>query len=420
VNAAVPQEATYASLGQRSLAALIDNLAWLIVISQIAASIPASVYDDEPVVVGVIFLALLSAWFNYFWFAEWKWGKTIGKAVVGIRVTSEERGRAGFGPTTIRNVLRLVDVLLIGPLLIASSDRRQRLGDRLAHTVVVRDRRPAAAANLNPALAAAAAGTGPASPGEPAAGPSAPLPPPAPAPRPEVGSSPWKASIGIPEASWRPIQVVWAVLAVVVLATIEAAVISAFDPDLESTGAMLGLQALLAATLIAVAVAFAARGGALGSGLRELGLRRFAPSAAGLAAATYVAYLIFAAVYSTIVHPEQEDITRDLGFDQGGIAAVAAGILIIGVAPVSEEIFFRGFMYGGLRRRLPWWAAALIAGLVFGALHYTGPDSIGVVPQLAVLGFILAWLYERTGSLWPPILMHGFNNALAFVVVTTS
>jgi membrane protease YdiL (CAAX protease family)/uncharacterized RDD family membrane protein YckC len=420
VNAAVAQEATYASLGQRSLAALIDNLAWLIVISQIAANIPASVYDDEPVVVGVVFLALLSAWFNYFWFAEWKWGKTIGKAVVGIRVTSEEGGRPGFGPTTIRNVLRLVDVLVIGPVLIADTPRRQRLGDRLAHTVVVRERRPAAAANLNPALAAAAAGTGPTSPGEPAAGASAPLPPPAPSPKPEVGSSPWKASIGIPEGSWRPIQVVWAVVAVLVLATIEAAVISAFDPDLESTGATLGLQALLAVTLIAVAVAFAARGGTLGSGLRELGLRRFAASAAGLAAATYVAYLIFAAVYSTIVHPEQEDITRDLGFDEGGIGAVAAGILIIGAAPLSEEIFFRGFMYGGLRRRLPWWAAALIAGLVFGLLHYTGPDSVGVVPQLAALGFILAWLYERTGSLWPPILMHGFNNALAFVVVVSS
>src|SRR4029453_15821786 len=136
VNPAVPQEATYASLGQRSLAALIDNVAWLIVISQIAASIPASVYDDERVVVGVIFLALLSAWFNYFWFAEGKWGKTIGKAVVGSRGTSEERGRAGFGPTTIRNVLRLVDVLLIGPLLIASSDRRQRLGEPLAPPVL--------------------------------------------------------------------------------------------------------------------------------------------------------------------------------------------------------------------------------------------------------------------------------------------
>jgi uncharacterized protein len=313
-----------------------------------------------------------------------------------------------------------VDLFLIGPLLIASTDTRQRLGDRLAHTVVVRDRRPAAAANLNPALAGAAAGTGPTSPGERAAGASPPLPPPAPSPAPEAGSSPWKASIGIPEGGWGPIQVLWAVAAVVVLATIEAAVISAFDPELESTGATLGLQAVLAATLIAVAVAFASRGGAIGSGLRELGLRRFALSAVGLAAATYVVYLIFAAVYSTIVHPEQEDITRDLGFDEGGIGAVAAGILIIGAAPLSEEIFFRGFMYGGLRRRLPWWAAALIAGLVFGLLHYTGPDSVGVVPQLAALGFILAWLYERTGSLWPPILMHGLNNALAFIVVTTS
>jgi membrane protease YdiL (CAAX protease family) len=66
------------------------------------------------------------------------------------------------------------------------------------------------------------------------------------------------------------------------------------------------------------------------------------------------------------------------------------------------------------------WAAAALSGAVFGLLHYTDPDSIGVVPQLAVLGVLLAWLYERTGSLWPPILLHVVNNAIAFVVVTST
>ena len=155
------------------------------------------------------------------------------------------------------------------------------------------------------------------------------------------------------------------------------------------------------------------------SALHDLGLRRFAVSALGLAAATFVAYIVLAAIYSAIVSPEQEDITRDLGFDDSVVGAIVAGVLIIGAAPLSEEIFFRGFMYGGLRRKLPMWAAALIAGLVFGALHYTGPDSIGVVPLLAGLGFILAWLYERTGSLWPPIALHCLNNTLAFIVVTS-
>jgi CAAX protease family protein len=420
VNHVGAQEAVYAGLGQRALAALIDNLVWLILISQIAANIPASVYDDEPIVVGVVFLALFSAWFNYFWLTEWKWGKTIGKAVVGIRVTAEDGGRPGFGPTTVRNLLRLVDVLVIGPLLIANTERRQRLGDRFAHTIVVRDRRPAAAANLNPALAAAAAGGGPVSTEEGTPTPSPPLPPPPPPPTPAVGSSPWKASIGIPEGRWGPLQIVWAVLSVIVLVAIGSAVIGAFDPELDSAAATDALQAVVAVTLIGVAIGFARRGGSLPSTFRDLGLRRFASSALGLAATTFVAYLILAAIYAAIVQPEQEDITRDLGFDEGGLAAVAAAVLIIGAAPLSEEIFFRGFMYGGLRRRLPMWAAGLIAGLIFGALHYTGPDSIGVVPQLAVLGFILAWLYERTGSLWPAILMHALNNALAFVVVTTS
>jgi membrane protease YdiL (CAAX protease family) len=42
-----------------------------------------------------------------------------------------------------------------------------------------------------------------------------------------------------------------------------------------------------------------------------------------------------------------------------------------------------------------------------------------VVLQLAVFGVILAWLYERTGSLWPTIAVHALNNALAFAILTS-
>lgn len=416
------QEVPYAPLGQRTLAAFLDNLVWLILLSQIAANIPEQTYEDEPIFVGVIFLVLFSAWFNYFWFTEWKWGKTIGKAVVSIHVTGEDGERPGFGPTTVRNVLRLVDVLAIGPILIANSERHQRLGDRFAHTIVVRDQRAPVPATPVPHPATSAAGSpaaGTAAAGMPSTA-APPMPPPSPADAPPAGSaSPWKRTIGIPYGGWRPIHVVWGVVATIVLVGIEAAVVSAFDPDLDSVAATLSVQALLAATLVAVALALASRGAALRIALRQLGLRRFARSALGLAAVTYVAYLVFAVIYNGIVDPEQEDITRELGFDEGGFGAVAAGALVVAAAPFSEEIFFRGFMYGGLRRRLPVWAAAVIAGAVFGLLHYTGPDSVGVVPQLAVLGVLLAWLYERTGSLWPPIILHVVNNGLALVVVTS-
>jgi membrane protease YdiL (CAAX protease family)/uncharacterized RDD family membrane protein YckC len=437
VNDPGAQQIIYAGLGQRGLALLIDSVVWLILISQVAGFIPQDVYEDDPVVVGVVFLALFSIAFNYFWFTEWRWGKTIGKAVCRIHVTAEDGSRPAFGPTTVRNLLRLVDVIVIGPVLIANTQLHQRLGDRFAHTIVVRDQPalPRPSPTPQPTLSPATSGAGNPTPQAAGVRTEAVAVPPADAgagePTPHQGprdlladrasdSSPWKRAIGIPAGGWGPTQVFLAVLAVLVLVTIEAGVVSIFDPDLDSLGATLGVQALLAVTLIAVALAFATRSTSLASALGELGLRRFARSALGLAAVAYVAYLIFAVIYSAFVHPEQEDITRDLGFDEGGIGAFVAGALIVAAAPLSEEVFFRGFMFGGLRRRLPMWAAALIAGAVFGLLHYTGPDSIGVVPQLAVLGVLLAWLYERTGSLWPPIILHVANNGLALIALTSS
>ena len=56
-------------------------------------------------------------------------------------------------------------------------------------------------------------------------------------------------------------------------------------------------------------------------------------------------------------------------------------------------------LFGGLRERLPFWAAALISGAIFGALHAT--TGISAVPPLMIFGFLLALLYEKTGSIVP-------------------
>jgi len=63
--------------------------------------------------------------------------------------------------------------------------------------------------------------------------------------------------------------------------------------------------------------------------------------------------------------------------------------------------------------------SALISASIWGLFHYTGPGSWGVVLQLAVFGAWLAWLYERTGSIWPTIAVHAFNNAIAFAILTS-
>lgn len=72
-----------------------------------------------------------------------------------------------------------------------------------------------------------------------------------------------------------------------------------------------------------------------------------------------------------------------------------------------------------MRRTLPFVAAAVISAVIFGAFHYTGTSSLTVLPQLAVLGLALAWIYERTGSIYPTMAVHAINNTLAFIILTS-
>jgi membrane protease YdiL (CAAX protease family) len=125
-------------------------------------------------------------------------------------------------------------------------------------------------------------------------------------------------------------------------------------------------------------------------------------------AAAVGAYLLFAYLYSTlVVVPHQKDIAE--GFGPVPIQV----LLIVLAAPISEEVCFRGMLFGGLRTKLPRIAAALLCGLIFGGLHAL--TGITAVPPLIAFGFILALLYEKTGSVVPGILLHMLNNSVALL-----
>jgi len=91
---------------------------------------------------------------------------------------------------------------------------------------------------------------------------------------------------------------------------------------------------------------------------------------------------------------------------------VAVAVLVGIVAPIAEELFFRGFLFGALRGPIGWVMAAVVTGIVFGLIHAGGTSAVFLVP-LGVLGFLLCVLYRRTGSLLPGMGVHAFNNALA-------
>jgi uncharacterized protein len=147
---------------------------------------------------------------------------------------------------------------------------------------------------------------------------------------------------------------------------------------------------------------------------RTFGLRPFRSSALGWVFAAFVAYLILTSIYTVLVDPPSEQLPSGLeNADQDVLLAVATGMLLILVAPFAEEMFFRGFLYQAFRNSFGVLPGAALSALIFGAIHF----EFFKLVQLAILGVILALLFEKTKSLWPPIILHAVNNALAFAVL---
>jgi membrane protease YdiL (CAAX protease family) len=148
----------------------------------------------------------------------------------------------------------------------------------------------------------------------------------------------------------------------------------------------------------------------------QFGLRgaplKFTAQIASLGA---LAYLLFSVVYAAVVRPENpQRVVEDLGADQSKLLLVVGALVVLAVAPVCEEVFFRGFVFKVLRQRIPLWPAAAVDGLFFGLVH----GSLVLVPLLGVLGIVFCYVYERTGSIFPTIALHSLNNTISYGVKT--
>ncbi len=194
------------------------------------------------------------------------------------------------------------------------------------------------------------------------------------------------------------------------------AVLLGAEPDDESSTFVIVGTLAQGAVFAATALFFASRVAppkAWHFGLRSA---RFWP-ALGWAVLGILAFYLFAAIYSAAVQPDAEQGTVEaLGGDQGTFGLIIAGLMVIAVAPAVEEFFFRGFFYRALRSRFSVLAAALIDGALFGLIHFESADAVELLPPLAFLGVVFCLVYERTGSLFPVIGMHAFNNTVAFAI----
>ncbi len=91
-----------------------------------------------------------------------------------------------------------------------------------------------------------------------------------------------------------------------------------------------------------------------------------------------------------------------------GLLLVAAGL-----GPLVEELLFRGLLYGWMRRHFGVLSSASLSALLFASVHAIP----WLIPSFFAIGMVLALLYERSGSLWPPIALHGTYNAINLILL---
>jgi uncharacterized protein len=177
------------------------------------------------------------------------------------------------------------------------------------------------------------------------------------------------------------------------------------------------LQLALANIVLAMAaVAVAARRGWAVFQFQALPVRTLMLCAAGGAAGgIFLAFLLSVVSEATglPLHGVNEELMGLDALPPLGMALFA--VIAAGTTPLVEELIFRGLLFQWLRGRLGAVIGALVSAVLFGGLHWPSGQAIWA----GLVGFALALLFHRVGSLWASIAAHSGNNALAIVLVLT-
>lgn len=203
---------------------------------------------------------------------------------------------------------------------------------------------------------------------------------------------------------WKPVDH-W--VGILLLALIDVALLVAAS---QGAGAQLaqtaGLILIQLAYLLPLIVIFAYRRvnpKSLGFGMFEwstLGI------GCGLLVASYVIILAHNAILMLLGVDTQGDQILEL------FAALDSPVwfILVGVifAPFVEELFFRGFLFQGFRQKYGWVKGGLLSSVIFGMAHL---DPVAFIPT-TILGVLLAYMYHRSNSVWPGIILHVLINAL--------
>jgi membrane protease YdiL (CAAX protease family) len=149
------------------------------------------------------------------------------------------------------------------------------------------------------------------------------------------------------------------------------------------------------------------------AGLRSLGFVKFEWSTlgigCGLLIAAYAAILIHNTILILLGVRTQGALVNELIQNTDAVWVILSAAVL---APLVEEVFFRGFVFTGFRQKYGWIRALLISSGVFAVAHL---DPASLIPTF-LLGCVLAYVYQRSNSIWPGILLHFLINSFALCV----
>ena len=226
-----------------------------------------------------------------------------------------------------------------------------------------------------------------------------------------------------PETSWPPWSAAIALIGGIVLAAIGGFVVDlpalAFGVKITSSHTPPGLA--IADTAVqdiafVLAAVYCAQMGRRAVRSWQFGLRPPGSGwwkASGWILALIVLFFVLSVLWSALFNPEEEELLKQLGSNEGAALLILSAGLTCVIAPICEELLFRGYIFTALRNWRGTLPAALITGLLFGGVHVGSAPALDLVP-LAGLGFGLCLLYRYTGSLYPSIVAHSLNNSIAF------
>lgn len=134
----------------------------------------------------------------------------------------------------------------------------------------------------------------------------------------------------------------------------------------------------------------------------------------GLAPIGFVVYLIMGMIGQWLTPFVDWSAEQDIGYDWSnliGADLLMTAIAVVIIAPIAEEVIFRGYLYGKLKQIMPIWLVVVLVSALFGVMH--GQANVGI--NVFFLSIALCVLREMTGTIYAGVLLHMLKNGIAVI-----